>query len=90
MLPIYDLLEKYRCHISFFPAVWPETFVIYIVDRDESQFVILSRSISEQFRKRLKELQWGELLPLELINRQISSTIDCLHLKATSTNGPHP
>jgi glycosyltransferase involved in cell wall biosynthesis len=65
---IYDLLEEYRCHISFFPAVWPETFSYTLSIAMKANLYPVAFDFGA-ISERLKAMKWGELLPLELIGQ---------------------
>ncbi|PWT96053.1 MAG: glycosyltransferase [Candidatus Melainabacteria bacterium] len=65
---IYELLEEHPCHISFFPAVWPETFSYTLSIAMKANLYPVAFEFGA-ISDRLRTLDWGELLELELMER---------------------
>jgi GT2 family glycosyltransferase/glycosyltransferase involved in cell wall biosynthesis len=65
---IFDLLEEQPCHISFFPAVWPETFSYTLSIAMKAQLYPVAFDFGA-ISERLRGLKWGELLELELMDK---------------------
>jgi FkbM family methyltransferase len=59
------LLEKYRCHLAFFPAVWPETYSYTLSQAFAAGLYPVCFDLGAP-AGRIREVVWGELLPLEL------------------------
>ena len=65
---IYQLLEEQRCHISFFPAVWPETFSYTLSIAMKANLYPVAFNFGA-ISERMKTLGWGDLLELDLIDK---------------------
>jgi glycosyltransferase involved in cell wall biosynthesis len=62
------IVARSKCHIAFFPAVWPET---YSYTLSESYFAGLYPVAFDlgAIAERIRACEWGHLLPLELAHR---------------------
>jgi O-antigen biosynthesis protein len=65
---IFELIEEQRCHVSFFPAVWPETFSYTLSIAMKANLYPVAFDFGA-ISERLKKLGWGELLELSLMDR---------------------
>jgi hypothetical protein len=65
---IYELLEEHPCHISFFPAVWPETFSYTLSIAMKANLYPVAFAFGA-ISDRLRTLGWGDLLELELMDK---------------------
>lgn len=59
------LLEKSRCHLAFLPAVWPETYSYTLTQAFQAGLYPVCFDLGAP-AARIREVAWGELLPLEL------------------------
>lgn len=65
---IYELLEEHPCHVSFFPAVWPETFSYTLSIAMKANLYPIAFDFGA-ISDRLRTLGWGDLLALELMEK---------------------
>jgi GT2 family glycosyltransferase len=62
------LLERSRCHLSFFPSVWPETYSYTLSQAFFSGLYPVAFDIGA-IARRIREADWGLLLPFELLDQ---------------------
>jgi len=65
---IYTLLKEHQCHISFFPAVWPETYSYTLSIAMKANLLPVAFDFGA-ISHRIKQLGWGKLLELELMKK---------------------
>ena len=64
---IYDLLAANPCHMVLFPAVWPETFSYTLSIAIQFGLYPVAFNLGA-ISHRVKEMNWGTLLPLALMD----------------------
>lgn len=62
------LLERGRCHLSFFPAVWPETYSYTLSQAFFAGLYPVAFDIGA-IARRIHEADWGLLLPFDLFDQ---------------------
>lgn len=83
---IYDLLKAARCHIAFFPSVWPETYSYTLSIALAARIFPVTFDLGAQ-SERLRQAGWGMILAKELMRdpKQINDA-----LLALETHAPPP
>lgn len=71
---VYDLLAARRCHLAFFPAVWPETHCYTLSVALGARLYPIAFDLGA-VAQRIQEVGWGELLPLASGARAINDRL---------------
>lgn len=83
---IYDRLKASRCHIAFFPSLWPETYSYTLSIALAARLFPVCFDLGAQ-GERLQQAGWGMILARELMRdaRQVNDA-----LLALETHAPPP
>ncbi len=65
---IYPLLQRHRCHLALFPAVWPETYSYTLSVALRARLFPVAFDLGA-IAERIREIGWGELLPTDWMRK---------------------
>jgi GT2 family glycosyltransferase/glycosyltransferase involved in cell wall biosynthesis len=62
------MLVEHRCHVAFFPSLWPETWSYTLSEALDAKLYPVAFELGAM-AERIKSIGWGTCLPVELMHR---------------------
>jgi glycosyltransferase involved in cell wall biosynthesis len=79
---VINLIKSNKCNVAFFSSVWPETFCYTLSIAFASKLYPISFEIGA-VAERIKQVGWGKILPISMINKPKEINDSLLMLEIT-------